>query len=68
MPTTWIPSTDPSSIARPSRKIGFICTVPAFAILGDSRLVDVIGGTHLLIGYATLGVILAAKPRLTGAR
>ncbi|MFB9176803.1 hypothetical protein ACFFX1_01500 [Dactylosporangium sucinum] len=42
--------------------------MPAFAILGDSRLVDVIGGTHLLIGYATLGVILAAKPRLTGAR
>ncbi|WP_238016877.1 hypothetical protein KZZ52_12230 [Dactylosporangium sp. AC04546] len=46
----------------------FICTVPAFVIFGDSRWVDVIGGTHLVIGYATLGAILALKPRLTGAR
>ncbi|MET7395873.1 hypothetical protein ABZS66_20495 [Dactylosporangium sp. NPDC005572] len=46
----------------------FICTVPAFVILGESRVVDFIGGTHLVIGYATLGAILALKPRLTGAR
>lgn len=27
-----------------------------------------VGATHLLIGYAALGVLLALRPRLTGAR
>jgi hypothetical protein len=44
-----------------------VVTVPTFAILG-SPVADYVGGTHLLIGYATLGVILAARPQLTGAR
>jgi hypothetical protein len=40
-----------------------IVTVPSMVIFGDqaSRW---IGGTHLLIGYATLGVLLALKPHL----
>ncbi|MEV8512008.1 hypothetical protein [Dactylosporangium sp. NPDC051484] len=44
-----------------------VVTVPTFAILG-SPLADYVGGVHLLIGYAMLGVILAARPQLTGAR
>ena len=27
----------------------------------------IVGGTHLLIGYATLGVLLAKRPELTRA-
>jgi hypothetical protein len=40
-----------------------IVTVPSMIIFGDgaSRW---IGGTHLLIGYATLGVLLALRPDL----
>ncbi|WP_433218496.1 hypothetical protein ACQP00_12640 [Dactylosporangium sp. CS-047395] len=41
-----------------------VITVPAFAILG-SPTADYIGGAHLLVGYATLGLILAARPTLT---
>ena len=38
-------------------------TIPAMIVFGDaaSRWV---GGTHLLIGYATLGVLLALRPQL----
>ena len=38
-------------------------TVPSFVIFGDevSRWV---GGTHLLIGYAVLGLLLARRPGL----
>jgi hypothetical protein len=40
-----------------------IVTVPSMIVFGDgaSRW---IGGTHLLIGYATLGVLLALRPHL----
>lgn len=40
-----------------------IVTIPAMVVFGDqaSRWV---GGTHLLIGYATLGVLLALRPHL----
>ncbi len=40
-----------------------IVTVPSMILFGDqaSRWV---GGTHLLIGYATLGVLLALRPHL----
>nr|BFE78184.1 hypothetical protein GCM10020093_007850 [Planobispora longispora] len=40
-----------------------VVTVPTFAVFGDdvSRWV---GGGHLLIGYATLGVLLALRPGL----
>jgi hypothetical protein len=31
-------------------------------------LAQYVGGAHLLIGYVTLGVILARRPELTGAR
>ncbi|WP_426511499.1 hypothetical protein ACPPVO_13265 [Dactylosporangium sp. McL0621] len=44
-----------------------VVTVPTFAILG-SPVADYVGGAHLLIGYAALGLILAARPELTGAR
>jgi hypothetical protein len=44
-----------------------VVTVPTFAILG-SPIADYVGATHLLIGYAALGVILAVRPELTGAR
>ncbi|GAA4256033.1 hypothetical protein GCM10022255_067190 [Dactylosporangium darangshiense] len=44
-----------------------VVTVPTFAILG-SPIADYVGGSHLLIGYAALGAILAFRPELTGAR
>ncbi|MGI5243618.1 hypothetical protein [Dactylosporangium sp. CA-139066] len=44
-----------------------VVTVPTFAIFG-SPIADYVGGSHLLIGYAALGAILAARPELTGAR
>lgn len=39
--------------------------VPASAIV--PALAGYVGGGHLLIGYATLGLLLALRPRLTGA-
>jgi hypothetical protein len=42
-------------------------TVPTFLIFG-SPLADYIGGAHLLLGYAVLGLLLATRPELTGAR
>ncbi|MDG6104092.1 hypothetical protein Daura_12365 [Dactylosporangium aurantiacum] len=44
-----------------------VVTVPTFAIFG-SPVADYIGGAHLIVGYATLGVILMLRPQLTGAR
>lgn len=44
-----------------------VVTVPAFGALGAAAG-SIVGGTHILIGYATLGVILALRPHLTGAR
>ncbi|GAA2641493.1 hypothetical protein GCM10010399_89080 [Dactylosporangium fulvum] len=44
-----------------------VITVPTFIIFGEP-LSDWIGGGHLVIGYATLGVILALRPQLVGAR
>lgn len=44
-----------------------VITVPTFAIFG-SPVADYIGGAHLIVGYATLGVILMLRPGLTGAR
>jgi len=40
-----------------------VVTVPSYILLGTeaSRWV---GGTHLLIGYATLGILLSRNPRL----
>ena len=43
-----------------------VVTVPTFLVLGDGAA-RWVGGTHLLIGYAALGVLLARRPELTGA-
>ena len=41
-----------------------VVTVPLFIVFGEqaSRWV---GGTHLIIGYATLGALLTWRPQLT---
>ncbi len=44
-----------------------LVTIPAMGILGATAG-RFVGVTHLVIGYATLGVILALRPHLTGAR
>lgn len=44
-----------------------VVTVPSFLLLGDGPA-RWIGATHLLVGYAALGVLLAGRPELTGAR
>ena len=43
-----------------------VVTVPTFAIFGDG-IARWVGATHLLIGYAALGLLLARRPDLTGA-
>ena len=43
-----------------------VVTVPTFIVLG-SPVADLVGAGHLLIGYATLGVILTRRPDLTRA-
>jgi hypothetical protein len=40
-----------------------IITVPSAILIGDS-VARWVGGFHLLIGYATLGILLARHPRL----
>ncbi|WP_328460463.1 hypothetical protein OHA21_29875 [Actinoplanes sp. NBC_00393] len=42
-------------------------TLPAMGIFG-ATVGRFVGATHLLIGYAALGVLLALRPHLTGAR
>ena len=42
-----------------------VVTVPSMLILGDEAA-RWIGATHLLIGYAALGLLLARRPQLTG--
>jgi hypothetical protein len=44
-----------------------VVCVPAVAILGQDAI-RVVGSAHLLVGYTVLGLILALKPHLTGAR
>ena len=44
-----------------------VVSVPTF-ILSSQDVADVVGGTHLLLGYTTLGLILMARPHLVGAR
>jgi hypothetical protein len=44
-----------------------VVSVPAFGIFG-ATVGQYVGASHLLIGYVTLGLILAARPHLTGAR
>lgn len=42
-------------------------TLPAMGIFGVT-VGRFVGATHLLVGYAALGVLLALRPQLTGAR
>jgi len=44
-----------------------VVTVPTFLLFGDG-VARWVGGAHLLIGYAALGLLLARRPELTGAR
>jgi hypothetical protein len=44
-----------------------VVTVPVYATIGGT-IANVVGGIHLLVGYATLGLILVARPHLVGAR
>jgi hypothetical protein len=43
-----------------------VVTVPTFLLFGDG-VARWVGGAHLLIGYAALGLLLARRPELTGA-
>ncbi|MGW5671075.1 hypothetical protein [Micromonospora sp. NPDC003776] len=44
-----------------------VVTVPTFVIVGEP-VSNWVGGGHLLVGYALLGVIVALRPKSTGAR
>jgi hypothetical protein len=44
-----------------------VVSVPSFVIFG-SEIARFVGAGHLLIGYVALGLILALRPHLTGAR
>lgn len=41
-------------------------TIPSMIVFGELGS-TIVGGTHLLVGYATLGVLLAKRPELTRA-
>ncbi len=43
-----------------------VVTVPTFLLFGDG-VARWVGGAHLVIGYAALGLLLARRPELTGA-
>ncbi|TKK86240.1 hypothetical protein FDA94_22225 [Herbidospora galbida] len=40
-----------------------VVTIPAMGVFGP-EVGDVVGATHLLVGYATLGLIIAFRPEL----
>lgn len=44
-----------------------VAVAPFFVLVGE-HVSDIVAPSHLIIGYTTLGVILAARPHLTGAR
>lgn len=43
-----------------------VVSVPAFGIFGQ-EVGDIVGATHLLVGYATLGLVIAMRPHLVRA-
>lgn len=43
-----------------------VVSVPTFLVFGEP-VSNWVGGTHLLVGYATLGILLARRPELSGA-
>lgn len=44
-----------------------VVTVPSMVLFGQG-VADIVGPVHLLFGYGVLGLILARRPELTGAR
>jgi hypothetical protein len=44
-----------------------VVTVPSMVVFG-SGVAQVVASGHLLVGYVTLGLIIALRPHLTGAR
>ncbi|WP_214318836.1 hypothetical protein [Nonomuraea sediminis] len=44
-----------------------VVTVPSFLLLGDS-VSNWVGGLHLIVGYAALGVLMAVRPELAVER
>ena len=44
-----------------------VVTVPAMGVFG-AGVGQVVGASHLFVGYGVLGLILALRPHLTGAR
>jgi hypothetical protein len=44
-----------------------VVTVPVYVTIGGT-IANVVGGTHLLLGYTVLGLLLVARPHLVGAR
>lgn len=42
--------------------------IPFYGALGPIRAVDGLAAGHLLIGYCALGLVIALRPHLTGAR
>ena len=44
-----------------------VVTVPAMGIFGHD-VADYVGAGHLIVGYIALGLIIAARPHLVGAR
>lgn len=44
-----------------------VVTIPAMGIFGATAG-DYVGATHLLVGYTTLGLIIATRPHLVGTR
>lgn len=45
-----------------------VVNVPVFGALGPGRAADLVSGSHVLLGYCTLGLLLLLRPELTGAR
>jgi hypothetical protein len=44
-----------------------VVSIPAFGILGGQGG-SLVGASHLLVGYVTLGLVIAAKPQLVAER
>ena len=45
-----------------------VIIVPTFLLIGPGKVADLVGAGHLVLGYAGLGLLLALRPQLTGAR
>jgi hypothetical protein len=45
-----------------------VIIVPTFLLIGPGKVADLVGAGHLVLGYGGLGLLLALRPQLTGAR